>query len=333
VRGDAKLWTYMGYGPFADEQSFKAWLAERPALADPYSYAVLDTAGRAVGIVTLMEIRPGMGVIEVGHIVYSPALQATPLATEVQFLLARYVFETLGYRRYEWKCNALNFPSRRAAERFGFTYEGIFRAHMIVKGRNRDTAWFSMLESEWPARKVAFERWLAPENFDAQGQQRTALSVRNQMNAVEGGVRLRRASLVDEAEIAAFTVSVFQGFDELTRLQAGQVAASYGGLLRDNEVWVVESEQGLEAVLGLVVDKDVELMVMAVSAAAQARGLGETLLNFAEGRTRALGLRVLRVLVNRNLTRQMDWYGRKGFQRLDIVDPRADVIQMSKTLA
>ena len=116
-----------------------------------------------------MEIRPAMRVVEVGHIVYSPALQRTPLATEAQFLLMRYAFETLGYRRYEWKCNALNAPSRRAALRFGFKFEGLFRQHMIAKGRNRDTAWFSILDSEWPARKAAFERWLAPENFDSNG--------------------------------------------------------------------------------------------------------------------------------------------------------------------
>jgi RimJ/RimL family protein N-acetyltransferase len=123
-----------------------------------------------------MEIRPAMRVIEVGHIVYSAALQRTPLATEAQYLLARYVFETLGYRRYEWKCNALNAPSRHAAERFGFTYEGIFRQHLIVKGRNRDTAWFSMLDSEWPSRKAAFESWLSPDNFDAEGRQKHSLA-------------------------------------------------------------------------------------------------------------------------------------------------------------
>ena len=114
-------------------------------------------------------------MIEVGHIVYSPALQRTPLGTEAQYLLARYAFETLGYRRYEWKCDALQRAVGRAALRYGFTYEGIFRQHMIVKGRNRDTAWFSMLDSEWPARKAAFERWLAPENFDSDGRQKTKL--------------------------------------------------------------------------------------------------------------------------------------------------------------
>ena len=134
---------------------------------------------RAIGITTLMEIRPAMRVIEVGHVVYSPALQRTPLATEAQYLLARYAFETLGYRRYEWKCDALNAASRRAALRYGFTYEGTFRQHMIAKGRNRDTAWFSMLDNEWPARKRNFERWLALGNFTADGKQKLGLSAMN----------------------------------------------------------------------------------------------------------------------------------------------------------
>jgi RimJ/RimL family protein N-acetyltransferase len=145
-------------------------------LDDPYSYAIIDRAGQAVGIATLMEIRPAMRVIEVGNIVYSPSLQRKPLGTEAQYLLARYIFETLGYRRYEWKCNALNAPSRRAALRYGFVFEGILRQHMIAKGRNRDTAYYSMLDSEWPARRAAFERWLAPDNFDAGGKQRVSLS-------------------------------------------------------------------------------------------------------------------------------------------------------------
>jgi RimJ/RimL family protein N-acetyltransferase len=128
-----------------------------------------------------MEIRPAMRAIEMGSIVYSSRLQQTPKATEAQYLVARHVFETLGYRRYEWKCNALNAPSRRAALRLGFAFEGIFRQHMIVKGRNRDTAWFAMLDSEWPDRKAALERWLDPANFDAHGRQRTSLS------ALKGG--------------------------------------------------------------------------------------------------------------------------------------------------
>jgi RimJ/RimL family protein N-acetyltransferase len=181
VKGHDQIWTYMSYGPLADFAAFSKWLASRLTLDDPYSYAIVDRSGQAVGIATLMEIRPAMRVIEVGHIVYSPALQRTPLGTEAQYLLARYAFETLGYRRYEWKCNALNASSRRAALRYGFAFEGILRQHMIAKGRNRDTAYFSMLDSEWPARKAAFERWLAPGNFDADGKQRVSLS---ELNAV-----------------------------------------------------------------------------------------------------------------------------------------------------
>jgi RimJ/RimL family protein N-acetyltransferase len=128
---------------------------------------------------TLLRIEPEMRVIEVGHVLYSPLLQRTPLGTETQYLLARYVFETLGYRRYEWKCNSLNEASRRAALRYGFVYEGTFRQHLISKGRNRDNSWFSMLDSEWPARKANFERWLAPENFDGKGRQKVSLAELN----------------------------------------------------------------------------------------------------------------------------------------------------------
>jgi RimJ/RimL family protein N-acetyltransferase len=179
LQDDEALWTYMAYGPFADGEGFAAWLAQRAALKDPYAYAIVDPAERVLGIATLMEIRPAMRVIEVGNIVYSPALQRTPLATEAMYLLASYAFETLRYRRYEWKCDALNAASRHAALRYGFKFEGIFRQHMIVKGRNRDTAWHSMLDGEWPARKANFERWLAPENFTADGRQMASLSALN----------------------------------------------------------------------------------------------------------------------------------------------------------
>jgi RimJ/RimL family protein N-acetyltransferase len=175
--GHDQVWTYISTdGPFATEAEFSAFLAKRAAADDPYVYAIVDPSNHAVGYFTLMEIRPQMRVIEVGHVLYSPALQRTPLGTEAQYLLAHYAFETLGYRRYEWKCNALNAPSRAAASRLGFTYEGTFRQAMVVKGQNRDTAWFSILDSEWPAVKAAFERWLAPANFDAAGKQRESLS-------------------------------------------------------------------------------------------------------------------------------------------------------------
>jgi RimJ/RimL family protein N-acetyltransferase len=182
LAGHDRVWTYMAYGPFADRGTFLAWLHARQALADPFYYAIVDPVRGPLGLATLMAIRPEMRVVEVGHIVLAPAMQRTPLATEAQYLLARQVFETLGYRRYEWKCDALNAASRRAALRFGFAFEGIFRSHMIVKGRSRDTAWFAMTDADWPARKAAFERWLAPENFHTDGRQRASLRELNRVD-------------------------------------------------------------------------------------------------------------------------------------------------------
>jgi RimJ/RimL family protein N-acetyltransferase len=171
------LWTYLFEGPFADRGAFDAHLQKKAASDDPLCFAILDRRpGRALGYASYMRIEPAHRVIEVGSILYTPALQRTPAATEAMYLMARHVFEDLGYRRYEWKCNALNEPSRRAAMRLGFKFEGIFRRHMIVKGRNRDTAWYSMLDSEWPARRAAFERWLSPSNFDESGAQKRSLA-------------------------------------------------------------------------------------------------------------------------------------------------------------
>jgi RimJ/RimL family protein N-acetyltransferase len=175
VRGRDDIWDYIPAGPFADQASFNAYVVACEHNKERYFYTVLDPDGRAVGFLALMEIRPAMRVIEVGNIIYGAPLQRTPLGTEAQYLITRYAIETLGYRRYEWKCNSLNAPSRRAAERFGFVYEGTFRHHMIIKGRSRDTAWFSIIDSDWPARRAAFERWLAPENFDQAGRQKSKL--------------------------------------------------------------------------------------------------------------------------------------------------------------
>lgn len=176
VKGDDNLWTYMWFGPFATRADFDKFAEVLAKREDPFAYAIIDREGRARGVATLMEIRPAHRVIEVGGIFYSGALRSTPLATEAQFLLMKYVFDELNYRRYEWKCDSLNAASRRAAERLGFVFEGIFRQHMIVKGRNRDTAWFSIADSEWPKLKRAFETWLAPDNFEANGRQRRRLA-------------------------------------------------------------------------------------------------------------------------------------------------------------
>jgi RimJ/RimL family protein N-acetyltransferase len=174
---DPELWTYLPYGPFASADEQRAWIAANAGGADPLYMAVVDMAsGRAGGVVSFLRAEPQHGTIEIGHIWFGTGLQRTPHATEAVFLLARHAFERLGDRRLEWKCDAENARSRRAAERFGFTFEGVFRQHMIVKGRNRDTAWFSMLDSEWPAAHAAFEAWLAPANFDADGRQRRSLA-------------------------------------------------------------------------------------------------------------------------------------------------------------
>jgi RimJ/RimL family protein N-acetyltransferase len=170
-------WTYLPYGPFESAAAYARWVEKAETQEDPQFFAiVLEPAGRPVGVASFLRIVPEMGVIEVGHLSFSPALQRTPAATEAMFLMMRRVFGDLGYRRYEWKCDALNAPSRRAAERLGFRYEGTFRQMHVVKGRNRDTAWFSILDSEWPALEQAFERWLAPENFDDAGRQRRSLA-------------------------------------------------------------------------------------------------------------------------------------------------------------
>jgi RimJ/RimL family protein N-acetyltransferase len=177
ARGDPAIWIYMGYGPFADFVAFKSWVAERAASNDPLFYAVIDLAtGKAAGMASFLRIVPADGVIETGHIWLTPILQRTRQATEAIFLMAKYAFDTLGNRRFEWKCNARNAPSRAAAKRFGFTFEGVFRQHMIVKGRNRDTAWYAMIDRDWPAIKAAFEAWLDPANFDAKGQQKKKLN-------------------------------------------------------------------------------------------------------------------------------------------------------------
>ena len=205
VAGHDEIWAWLADGPYSAETELRGALAQKQAGTAAVFFAIVpsepghpegagafmplkageierpsgpatSSGAKAAGYASYMRIEPAQGVIEVGNILLSPRLQRTTAATEAMYLMARHVFEDLGYRRYEWKCNALNEPSRRAALRYGFTYEGIFRQHMVIKGQNRNTAWFSMLDHEWPARKAAFEAWLDPGNFDANGEQRRPLS-------------------------------------------------------------------------------------------------------------------------------------------------------------
>jgi RimJ/RimL family protein N-acetyltransferase len=171
-----RMWTYLAYGPFATAAEYYEWAAARQQSADPLFHAIVDQAsGQAVGVASYLRIEPAAGSIEVGHIAFSPRLQRTPAATEAMYLMMRRAFE-LGYRRYEWKCDALNAPSRAAAQRLGLSFEGVFRQAIVYKRRNRDTAWYAAIDREWPALQAAFERWLVPSNFDEQGRQRERLA-------------------------------------------------------------------------------------------------------------------------------------------------------------
>ncbi len=175
--GDPTLWTYLYDGPYRDSADLKRALEQQAASPDQVFFTVADTvSGRPLGIVSYLSIVPDHGVIEIGNLWFSSELRRTPAATETIFLLARHAFDELGYRRLEWKCNALNAPSRAAALRFGFQFEGIFLNHRVVKGRNRDTAWFAITAQRWPRLRAAFEGWLNPGNFDAAGNQRSRLS-------------------------------------------------------------------------------------------------------------------------------------------------------------
>jgi len=174
---DGSDWTYMASGPFDHADSYRQYAAQLQQSHDPLHFAVIDLAsGRAVGSLALMRIDARNGVIEVGHVALSRRLKRTRVATEAQFLLMRYAFDTLGYRRYEWKCDSLNAPSRHAAQRLGFSFEGIFRQAIVYRARSRDTAWFSIIDGEWPTLRTAFDAWLDPANFDGDGQQRQSLA-------------------------------------------------------------------------------------------------------------------------------------------------------------
>jgi len=173
---DTRAWTWLLREPDVTPESYAAWVESVLTLQDPIHFAVIDKqTGQPVGTLALMRIDSKNGVVEVGHVHFSPLLSRTPMSTEAQWLLMRYAFETLGYRRYEWKCNSLNEPSRRAALRMGFQYEGRFRQALVIKGHNRDTDWFSVIDSEWPTVNKAMQKWLAADNFDTDGKQLRSL--------------------------------------------------------------------------------------------------------------------------------------------------------------
>ena len=239
--GHEALWLYLFPPPFPDLPAFRAYLDKAAALDDPFMYAILDRAsGEAVGHATFMRIEPAHRVIEVGNILYTPALQRTAGATEAMYLMVRHAFEALGYRRYEWKCNALNAPSRRAAERYGFAFEGVFRDHMIVKARSRDTAWFAMTDEDWPARRAAFERWLDPGQFDAAGRQRLSLAALNACSLAADGLTLRRARQGDAEALALLQEEAYAPNRALLGAEPVPLLTPVDEILARFETWLPE---------------------------------------------------------------------------------------------
>lgn len=309
------LWLYLGTPPFADLDAFRAHLERSAASDDPFMYAILDRAtGEPIGHATYLRIEPAHRVIEVGNILYTPKLQRRTGATEAMYLMARHAFETLGYRRYEWKCNALNAPSRRAALRYGFTYEGTFRRHMIVKGRSRDTAWFAMTGEGWPARRRAFTHWLAPANFDAAGHPHVSLTALNAPELAAGAQVLRRASADDAPALAASLERSYAANRVILGVEPIPLLTPATEILERYETWLAQDEGGIAGALALEPRAD-DLLIwsLSVDPGRQGKGLGRTLLAAAESRAADLGLHDIRLYTGEKLTRNVAWYARHGY--------------------
>ena len=331
--GTESLWTYLPTGPFAERAAFRAAIESQAASSDPLFYAIIDKpTGKAVGHASLLRIDEKNRVIEVGFILYTPALQRRVGATEAMYLLAAYVFDQLGYRRYEWKCNALNAPSLQAARRLGFTYEGCFRQHAFVKGRNRDTAWFSMLDSEWPEIKTGFEHWLSPANFDVAGHQKTAL--KRMCPVGEPGAQtlhfqgrnLRRAGVSDVAALEKLQNASFRR----NAILAGQTPIplqwNYRAVVAACEVWLVADGDG--PVAALIIDPrnaDFYIESVAVAPDNKGTGLGNLLLAFAEQRAKHHQRDIVRLMTNEKLVHNVGWYQRKGYviERIETLPDRS----------
>lgn len=336
MAGQADIWTYMPAHEPKTKEAYGALLLEMMEKPGIVPFAVIDKEdGKAKGHLWLMEIRPAQGVFEVGYITYSPALQKTRVASEAIHLCGDYGF-SLGYRRFEWKCNDLNAPSKRAALRFGFQYEGLFRQHMVVKGKNRDTAWFSIIDTEWPVRDAAFRHWLAPSNFEPDGRQKISLSVFNQTVAVDGDIMLRRATLRDAAAISALKTSAYLPNEGLIGVPSLPRLGNYRQMVVDGEVWVVDGEKDLDAALVLTFSEGpdhLHLYSIAVAPGAQGRKLGRRLMDFAETRSLALGFANVSLMTHEKLIQRIDWYRRLGYAETHR-ERRPDrvVVHMAKTL-
>ncbi|HVL71270.1 MAG TPA: GNAT family N-acetyltransferase [Beijerinckiaceae bacterium] len=341
------LWRYLFEPPFPDRASFQGWLDKASATEDPLFFAVVDPAtGRAEGRLSFMRIDTNHGVIETGSILFGPRIARSRAATEAIYLQARHAFDDLGYRRFEWKCDDRNAPSKRAALRFGFAYEGLFRQHMVVKGENRDTAWFAMTDREWPARRRAFERWLDPANFDADGRQRVSLSTLNVASLSAGGaqpgeggwtvgpeLRLRRAGPADLEALLDLQRAAYAENRAILGVEPLPLLSDYEAVLGAYEVWLAEEAGALQGALILEPRDDLLVWSVATAPAFQRQGLGTRLLAAAEGRARQLGLSTLRLYTGEKLTHRVRWYRRHGYgiERVEERDDRR-VVHLVKTI-
>lgn len=312
--GHDQIWDWLPARPPQSKEEYGALLQSMVDQAGIVPLAVIDQVDdKAKGHLWIMEIRPSHGVFEVGWITYSPALQRTRAATEAIYLVGDYGF-SLGYRRYEWKCNNLNEPSKRAARRFGFQYEGLFRQHMVVKGENRDTAWFSILDGEWPVRAQAFRRWLAQQNFDEQGRQKLSLGAFNLIAGVAGELPLRRANLADIPAILSLKNAAYTPNESIIGVPSLPRIADYVQVVAEHEVWLAEDGKGLTAALVLDIEPDdFTVWSVAVSPEAAGRKLGSALMAFADKRARALGYSSVHLYTHAKLTQRIGWYERLGF--------------------
>lgn len=325
--GAEERWRYLFESPPPDRAAFEPWLAKAAASEDPLFYAVVDIAtGRAEGRLALMRIEPNHGVIEVGSILFGPRLARTSGATEAIYLLAAHVFDDLGYRRFEWKCDDRNLPSRRAAVRFGFGFEGVFRQHMVVKGQNRDTAWYAMLDRDWPQRSGAFRLFLDPSNLDQEGRQRLRLSelMRDRLRAGEELI-LHRADTRDLPAIMTLQQAAYDPNRALLGAEPLPLQADYRAILGTHEVWLANGGDRLSGVLILEPTPDYLLIwSAAVAPDQQGRGLGNALLQAAEARAATLGLDTLRLYTGEPLEQNRAWYARKGYEveRIEALEDR-----------
>ncbi|MCU4178269.1 GNAT family N-acetyltransferase [Bosea sp. BH3] len=312
--GQDTVWDWLPAMPPKTKEEYGKLLQSMVSQAGIVPLAVIDNVdGKAKGHLWIMEIRPAHGVFEVGWITYSPSLQRTRAATEAIYLVGEYGF-SLGYRRYEWKCNNRNEPSKAAARRFGFQYEGLFRQHMVVKDENRDTAWFSILDSEWPVRAQAFRRWLAPGNFDEAGRQKLSLGAFNQIAGMAGELPLRRAGLADIPAILSLKNAAYTPNESIIGVPSLPRIADYVQVVAEHEVWLAEDGKGLTAALVLEIEPDdFTVWSVAVSPEAAGRRLGSTLMAFADERARALGYDSVHLYTHAKLTQRIGWYERLGF--------------------